>query len=274
MPDQKFETLARFGYGARGVVYGLLGILTLASAFWGGGSEDTNSALSSLLGLPFGRIVLGLIAIGLLGYVLWKLAQGFLNADHEDDSPKGLMARSGNLISAGANIFLLLTAARLAWQGGGSSGGGNGEENASAWLMQQPFGPFLLGIAGAGIVAAGMVQIWYGASGKFQHRLSLPAHNDFLVQVSRFGLIARGLVIAVIGGFVVYAAFTVSPEQAGGIREALDYFHQLPFGNWLYAIMALGLIAFGIYGIIQARYRHIDAPNMPSAPRGLHVPVG
>jgi len=265
MPDNKFEALARAGYGARGAVYFLLGALALTSAFWGGGgSEDTSSALSSLLGLPFGRIVLALIAVGLLGYVLWKLAQGLLNADHVEDNPKGLLTRSGNLISAGANIFLLLTAARLAWQGGGA-GGGNGEETASAWLLQQPFGPFLLGLAGLGIIAAGIVQIWYGASSNYKRRLSLPSNAAWLEKISQFGLIARGVVLAVVGGFILYAAFTVSPDQAGGTREALDYVRQLPFGTWLYAIVALGLVAFGAYGFIQARYRHINAPSLPSA---------
>lgn len=269
MQHNRFETLARAGYGARGVVYLLLGAFAVTSAFWGGGgSEDTSGALSGLLGVPFGRILVGLVALGLLGYVLWKLAQGLLNADHVGDDAKGFMTRAGQLVSAGANLFLMLTAARLALSGGGgSSSGGGGEETASAWLLQQPFGPFLLGLAGLAVIAAGAVQIWYGASGGFRKRLSLPRQHGWMDHVCRLGLIARGVVLMIIGGFLGYAAFTVSPEQAAGTAEALDYVHGLPFGPWLYGAIALGLVAFGAYGLIEARYRSIDAPSVDQVKR-------
>lgn len=261
MQHNKFEVLARAGYGARGVVYLLLGAFSLTSAFWRGSEpEGTSGALSGLLGLPFGRILTGLVALGLLGYVLWKLAQGLLDADHVGDDAKGLVTRTGQLISAGANLFLMLTAARLAFTGGGATGGG-GEEAASTWLLRQPFGPFALGLAAAVVIAAGAVQIWYGASGGYRKRLSLPGpHKDWMDPICRFGLVARGLVLLVIGGFLGYAAFTLSPERAAGTTEALDYVHSLPFGPWLYGTVALGLVAFGAYGIIEARYRTIHSP--------------
>jgi hypothetical protein len=264
MQRPRFETLARVGYAARGFVYLLVGIFAFGSAFWGGGSSENSSsgALSETLSLPFGRVLVGLIAIGLLGHLLWRLAQGLLNADDKDDDLQGFASRAGHLISAGANLFLMLTAARLALGNGGGGGGGNGEESASAWLLSQPFGPFLLGIVGAGVVVAGAVQIWYGLGGGFRKRLRLPsAQESWLDKICRVGLSARGLVIIIIGGFVVYAAWTASPEQAGGVAEALDYVYGLPFGRWLYGAMALGLIAFGAYGLIQARYRIIQAPR-------------
>ncbi len=267
MQHNRVETLARAGYTARGVVYLLLGAFALTSALWGGDAEDTSGALSGLLDLPFGRILVGLIALGLLGYVLWKLAQGLLNADGVKDNAQGFLARAGQLVSAGVNLFLMLTAARLAIGNGGSSEG-NGEETASAWLLQQPFGPFLLGLVAAGVMAAGAVQIWYGASGGYRKRLSLPhAHRQWMEHVCQFGLIARGVVLVIIAGFLFYAALTVSPEQAAGTAEALDYVHNLPFGRWLYGLIALGLVAFGAYGLIEARYRSIDAPSVSDISR-------
>ncbi|MGV3650313.1 MAG: DUF1206 domain-containing protein, partial [Devosia sp.] len=148
--SQHFETLARVGYGARGLVYLVLGGLATASAFWGGSQgQDTSSALSQMLSFPFGRILLGLVALGLFAHILWRLAQGLLNADDVDADAKGLVTRLGSLASAGANLFLALSAAGLAIGMGGSGGGGaGGEEKASGWLLQQPFGPWLLGAAG------------------------------------------------------------------------------------------------------------------------------
>lgn len=257
-----FETLARLGYGARGVVYTLLGGLALTSAVWGGQqAEGSTDALSSLLGLPFGRILLALVAIGLVGHILWRLAQGLLNADHVDDDAKGWVGRIGSLVSAGANVFLALSAARMAL-GGGSGGGSGGEEKASALLLQQPFGLWLLGLVGIGVIGAGLVHIWRGVSRDYRKRVHLPsAHKGWLDAVCRFGLVARGALLAIIGGFITYAAFTVSPEQAGGISEALDYVHALPFGPWLYGLAALGLVAFGAYSIVQGLYREVEAPD-------------
>lgn len=259
-----FETLARLGYAARGLVYILLGGLALTSALWGGSdAEGSSDALSSILDLPFGRILMGIVAIGLFGYVLWRLAQGLLNADNVEDDAKGFIGRVGSLVSGGANIFLALTAARMALTGGGSGGGGNGEESASAWLLQQPFGMWLLGIVAIGVIIAGLVQIWKGVTREYRKRIHLPPqHENWLDAVCRFGLAARGALLAIIGGFLLYAAFTVSPEQAGGISQALDYVHGLPFGRWLYGIAALGLVAFGAYSVVQALYRRVDAPSL------------
>jgi hypothetical protein len=263
MPSNTFETLARAGYMARGVVYLLLGGLALGSAIWGGSdAEGSSDALSSLSGLPFGQLMLAMVALGLFGYVGWKLAQGLLNADGRDEDLKGFAARAGQLVSGGANLFLALSAARLALHMGGA-GGGNGEEEASAWLLQQPFGAFLLGLVGAAIMAVAAAQFWYGASHGYAKRLALPpAQAGWMDKVCVFGLVARGAVFAIVGGFLLYAAFTVSPEQAGGTAEALAYMRGLPLGAWLYGLLALGLVAFGCYSIIQGLYRHVDAPDM------------
>ncbi|WP_417307795.1 DUF1206 domain-containing protein [Devosia sp.] len=269
--DDHFETLARFGYGARGVVYLLLGGLALTSAVWGGGGdgEGSSDALTSLLGLPFGRIMLGAVALGLVGYILWRLAQGLLNADDHDDDMKGFILRAANIVSAGANLFLALTAGSLALGMGSSSGGsgsgsgGGGEETASAWLLSQPFGPWLLGAVALGVIVAGGAQIYRGLSEKYRKRIKLPKkHESWMDPICRFGLSARGAVLMIVGGFVLFAAITVSPENAGGTREALAYVYDLPFGRWLYGIAALGLISFGIYSIIEGIYRNLDSPDM------------
>ncbi len=258
------ETLPRIGYAARGVVYILLGSLALTSALWGGGGADGSSeALSSLLGLPFGRIMLALVAVGLLGYVLWKLAQGLLNADNRDKNLQGLAIRAGNLISGGANLVLMFSAASLALNLGQNGGSGRGEEAASAWLLQQPFGPLLLGLIAGGVLTAGGAQFWYGFSHGYRKRMPLPQSKKvWMDPLSAFGLMARGTVFAIIAGFLFYAAFTVSPDQAGGMKEALDYVHALPYGRILYGVMAVGLLAFGLYGILQSRYRCIDLPDL------------
>ncbi len=73
----------------------------------------------------------------------------------------------------------------------------------------------------------------------------------------------------VIGGFFLLAALTVNPNQAGSLPEAMEWVQQLPFGGILYVLAALGLVAFGIYSLVEARYRRIEAPDPAHLQRGL-----
>lgn len=269
--SNKFEGLARFGYAARGAVYVLLGGLTFTSALMGGStSTDSSSALSSLTQLPFGRILLGLVAVGLLGHILWRLSQGLLDADNVGTDAKGLVGRTGSIISAGTNIFLMLTAAGMAIGNASGSDGGGGETEASGWLLQQPFGALLLGLVALCVIGAGCVQIGKGVSASFRRRVEFPAQGrQTLDFVCRFGLIARGVLIVLVGCFTFYAAWTVSPEEAGGISDALNYVHGLPFGRILFGLTALGLAAFGAYSIVLAFYRRMDAPSLSDVKRAI-----
>lgn len=257
-----FEGLARLGYAARGVVYLLLGGLTLTSAILGTGeTADSSGALSSLTRLTFGRVIVALIAFGLLGHILWRLAQGFLDADGVGSGIKGMVGRIGSIVSAGANIFLLLTAASMAI-GGQSGGGGEGETEASGWLLSQPFGALLLGGIALAVIGAGIAQCTKGISGSYRRRISFPPSGSHILDpICRFGLVARALLIIIVGCFALYAAWTVSPQQAGGVSDALDYVLGLPFGRIIYAAAALGLTAFGAYSAILGLYRRINAPT-------------
>lgn len=260
--ERIFEFLARCGYGARGVVYGLLGVLALMGVAAGGETDNgPKGALSTLLGQPFGRLLLAGIALGLVGHVLWRLAQALLNADHQKDNARGYLVRTGNLVSGLANLSLAIAAGSLAIGAGGGSD--DGQQGVARWLMQLPFGLQLLGLAGAALSVAGLVQIWRGVSGKYGKRIELPHRSGGLLPtICVLGLTARGTLLAISGGFLIYAAITLDPEKSGGLAAGLDWIRQLPFGGYLYALAALGLIAFGLYSFIEARYRQVDSPDV------------
>ncbi|GHA37098.1 hypothetical protein GCM10007989_36570 [Devosia pacifica] len=259
--DGPTEVLARAGYGARGVVYFLIGGLSFLSVFWGeSDAADSGEALSTLLRQPFGQILLGLVAVGMIGHVVWRLAQSVLNADDQKNNMKGVLTRIGQFASAIANGSIAASAASLAL-GRGGGGGGDSEQSISSWLMHQPFGPWLVGIAGAIVAVVGLVQIYRGVAGTFQRWIYLPSTKGLLYAICVFGLSARGALFIVVGGFFIYAGFTVTPDNAGGLRDALVWVRALPFGTWLYGIAALGLVAFGGYSIIEAIYRKVDAPD-------------
>ncbi|HEV7433483.1 MAG TPA: DUF1206 domain-containing protein [Pseudorhizobium sp.] len=270
MPDQvRFEWLARIGYSARGIVYILVGAMALLSSF-GGRQTDQESALQIVLNQPFGWIWLALIGVGLIGFIVWRLAQGILNADDHPHNAKGYLIRIAMLISAATYTGLASFALRHALQLSIGGGSGNSRESWTSWLMQQPFGPYLVAIVGLAIIGGGVAQLVKGVKRRYLKYVSIsPERNRVLDLICVYGLTARGVIFFIIGGFFLYAAWAVDPSQAGSTAQAMDWVRQLPFGGILYGLIALGLFAFGAYGLIEARYRIVETPALSDAKRPL-----
>lgn len=268
----KFEWLARAGYAARGVVFLLVAGLAVFSGV-GGGKANTKSALSTVLEQPMGRIWLGLIAVGLVCFVGWRLAQSLADADHHGKDAKSLVIRAALFGSAATYIGLSVYALSLALNfDAGSGNGGGGEQGLAAWAMSKPFGRYLAGAIGLGLMIGGCITIYKGVTQRFRKYLRLDDNRKSPVALlCVYGLSARGLLFAIIGIFFLYAAFTVDPQQAGNMSDALEWIRHLPFGSILYMVVAVGLAAFGIYNFVEARYRVVDAPSLTEMRRAVPV---
>ena len=258
------ETFARFGYAAKGFVYGAIGILALLAAFsLGGTTTGSTGALHAIAQQPFGRILLGLIALGLVGYVIWRLVQAINDPSDKGTDAKGIFTRLGYAFSGIAYAGVAVNAALLAIgsSSGSSSGGSDSKQDWTAMVMQQPFGRWLVGLAGAFIVGLGFWRIYRAYKTKFRKKLDLGELNieqeKWLVNISRFGIAARGVVFIMIGFFVLQAAKNYDPQKVKGLDGALLTLTQQPFGKVLLAVMALGLISYAVYLFLQARYRQI-----------------
>ncbi len=264
--NRRLALLAHSGYAARGVVYLIVGgLAVLAACGKGGQTTDTRGALTTLLTQPFGKVLLGTVALGLIGYALWRVVQALADVDHHGTGPKGLAIRAGLLVSAATHTLLAVFALSLIFGWGssmGDSGGGSGAQNWTAWLLQQPFGRWLVGLVGLAIVGAGVAHMIKGYRARFKKYLQMgPATLERVSPVCRFGLIARGVVFLIIGGFLIVAAVEFNSAEARGLQGALRTLQQQPYGWILLGIVALGLVAFGVYSLIEAWYRRIDAPD-------------
>jgi hypothetical protein len=261
------ETLARFGYGARGVVYGLVGGLALLAAIGSGGQTGgSRSALQTLLSQPFGKFWLVVIALGLFGFCTWRILEALTDADRRGSDMKGMGIRAAHLISGFIYASLAISALNLALGRGSTGGEDRAAQDWTAWLMSQPFGQWLVGLIGLAIAGTGLAFIWKAWRGNVTERLSLPADKrDWIVTLGRMGFAARGIVFLMIGGFLVLAALRASSSEVHGLGGALQALEQQPYGWVLLALTALGLFAFGLFGLVQARYRHIDAPDLDDA---------
>lgn len=257
----KLEAIARMGYGARGIIYLIIGSLAVQTAFNAGGrTTDAEGALLTVLRQPFGQVLLGIVAAGLVSYALWRFVQAVWDADRHGHGLKGIVIRSGLLISALTHASLAYLAVRLIF--GWSTGGGKGSEGWTAWLFTLPWGRWAVALVGVIVIGVGLAHMMKAWKARFERRLKLRADElKWVSPVCRFGLASRGVVFMIVGGFFITAALKFSSREARGFEGALEALRQQPYSPWLLAVVAVGLMAFGVYSIVEGLYRRINEPS-------------
>jgi hypothetical protein len=256
------ERLMRFGFVAKGVIYITIGLLAFRAAIGPGGqTTGSEGAIVEISQQPFGQILLALVAIGLLGLTLWYFARGVWDTENKGNDFKGLWKRASAIGSGIGYGLLALFAFQILLGTGG--GGGSSSAEWTARLMEQPWGRWLVGIVGLGVIGAGLAQFYHAYRAKFKEKLRSHEMSEteytWGIRAGQFGIAARGVVIVIIGLFLVQAAVQYDPQEAGGLREALQTLAQQPYGPWALGIVALGLIAYGLFAaIVLAKYRRIS----------------
>ena len=263
---QWIEILARFGYAAKGVVYALVGVLAVQAAFnWGGKVTGSQGAFETIANQPFGKVMLFLVAVGLVGYVIWRFVSAIFDPEHNEDGVKNILRRLSYAVSGLIYGSLAFAAFRIVFSSGSSSSssGNSGSSNQqTATLLSQPFGRWLVGLVAAGAVAYGFYCLYRGIKTKFRKKLKMAemssTEQTWAVRIGRFGLISKGIVSVIVGYFFAQAARSSDASEARTTAGALQAIQQGPFGAVLMGIIALGMLAYGIHLMVQARYRRIS----------------
>lgn len=267
-PDNKPDTkdaiagFARAGYASRGIVYLIIGgLAALAALGRGGETTDSQGALLWVLEAPLGDILLGALALGLVGYSGWRAIQAVKDTDDHGAGAKGITIRGGLAVSAVTHLVLAFFAINLIFALGTLSGSDsdNGSSGIADWVMGLPFGRWLFVIAGLAIIGAGVAHAIKGAKTQFHKHFDMPSHMQrWAYPVCRFGLVTRGLVFGMVGTFFLIAAYEFDPDEAGGTAEVFSTLQEQIYGQWLLAFVAVGLFAFGVYSLLQAVYRRVN----------------
>jgi len=250
-----YAALARTGLVAKGVSYGLVGVLAVALALGAGGrATSRQGALQQLASHGFGKIVLALLALGFASYAIWRFVQAL--ADDEWTKRAGYVGRG--VIYAGLTASAVKI---LLGSGGGGSQTGKAHKT-TAVVLSWPGGTWLVGIAGAVVVGVGLWNLYSGVSRKFEDRWRTGEMGEqarkWGARAGLVGHVARAAVFALIGVFLVKAAIEFDPKDAIGLDGALRKLAATVYGPYLLGLTAGGLVAYGLYCLVDARYRDVS----------------
>lgn len=253
------ERLTRLGLGARGVLYIVIAILALRVAF--GHFEDNasqNGALQEIASKPGGRILVWVIAAGLIGYALWRLATAAFGAGVDPVATDAKQRVKALAEGIGYGVIAALAVKIAAGSGSSSSGGG---QKQTAMVLGWPGGQWLLGLVGVIAIGVGAFFAYDGIKADFTKELTLGGQSHStrktVVTLGRVGRVAHGVVFGIIGVLIIVAAVQYDPDQAKGVDGALKSLAGQPYGRVLLSLVALGLLAYGLYGLAEAKFRKV-----------------
>lgn len=248
----------RLGFAAKGCVYLIVGFLAGKAALGHGGSvKDEQGALHQVLAAPFGKILLTVTAAGLFAYGLWRLIEMW-----SDPEEKGRLSRFQSFLSAFVYGSLGVEALRMVL-GMGSGGSGETEsKQQAALLISLPFGHWLTIIIAVVGIGLGLEEIYRALARRFEDREAIDGLGDsvkkWVLRLGRLGFFSRGVVGTVVGVYLLLAGVRRAPSEARGTRGAIESLGQQAFGVWILALIAAGLTAYGLYTLVEARYRKLS----------------
>jgi Domain of Unknown Function (DUF1206) len=257
-----FRLLVRAGFVARALTYGVIGGVAAALALGAGASSgegNQQGALTLIAHAPLGRVVVGAAAVGLLMYAVWKLTLAIVGRGPEGARATKLSDRISNL--AGAVVYFGFCAIAVRVLSGTAGNQSAKERHTAAGVLGWPGGPVLVGIAGVVMIAVSAYQINSALRGDFAQenkteQMSARERRTFLV-LGRVGLTARAVVFVLAGYFLVRTAIDFKPSKGIGLDGTLAELHSQPYGAFLLAVVAAGLLIFAGFSLLEARYRRL-----------------
>ena len=242
----RLVTLTRAGFATRALLYIVIAVFVIVT----GRAEDPAGALH-YLGQGGGRVLLLLMAAGLFGYGLWRVSDAIFNIEGHNADKSGFAARLGAGASGVIHMLLAWQAIKFS-EGAGDASSSSPQENADS-VLAIPGGGAMLTVVGLILLGVGILQIVKAIKGGYLKNLEPQIANKPWTKWSgRLGYTSRGIIFIITSYFFVVAGWSEQASEAGGMAEALRW-----LTNPWDMIVAAGLFAFGMFSLIEARYRII-----------------
>ena len=256
------EKVARFGLVAQGVSFGLVAVLAIELALGKGGkATDREGALQTIAHTGVGRVAVFVLAFGFGAYALWRLAQVFLGHDVEEQGGRKKWGKRLSSLGKAAIYGALCWFAFSILLGKHGGGGSNKEQEATKGILGWPGGSWIVYGIALGIAGAALWNFYRAVSAKYKDSLKTGQMSEtelkWTTRIAFVGLTSRAIVFGLISWFFFKAAADYDAKKARGLDGALRKLANAPYGTALLSIVAAGLFAYGVFCIIQARYREV-----------------
>jgi uncharacterized membrane protein YidH (DUF202 family) len=262
-PPKWVENFARFGLTAKGVVYCFVGIFAFMAAFELGNNSTQDAGKQGvfqfLLNQPYGKWLLAIVAFGLISYAIWRFIQAVRDTEDQGNDAKGISVRLRYVFSGIVYSGLAYLAAKMVL--GENKSNGDSRETMASELLQQPFGQWMVGIVALITMGTGVYQIYYGLSDRYKKHVRRAGMKHEIegkmVRIGKIGYVARGVVWLVIGYMFLKAAMQSNAQQAGGSSQAFRFLENSSYGSYILGAVAIGLVFYGIFMFMRAKYQPI-----------------
>ncbi len=250
----KKQNFARFGVATKGLVYFLIGGLTAFGAFGLGGQKSgSGNALDFISQQIFGKVLLIITAVGLIGYVFWRWYQVFFDPKDMGSDFKAIVKRVSYFISGAFYGFLAFSALKQV-MGSSSEGGGN------SFLVKMLDYKAIAITIGLALLGKAIYEFYQAYSGEFREEVDEAGLSEkakhLVINAAKVGFTARGIVIAIMSFLMFRTVFSSSSEKVDK-TEAFGFL-QNEFGSLVMGIIAIGLIAYGVFMMIKAKYSSLS----------------
>jgi Domain of Unknown Function (DUF1206) len=261
-----YAWLARGGLVAKGVSFGIVGALAIGVAVGRGGKTTSRQgALETLAQHAWGAVLLVLLAIGFAGYAIWRFVQAFAEREEGGDE-KGALKKWGKRAGyIGRGVIyagLTFTTVKLLADSGGQQSQNEKAHKTTAEVLDWPAGRWIVGIAGLCIIGAGLWNFYRGITKKFEDKWRTgemtKLERTWGARAGVAGHLARSVVFSLIGVFVAKAAIDYDPNNAIGLDGALQKLANAGYGPYLLGLTAAGLLCYGLFCLVDARYRDVS----------------
>ncbi|HUQ13587.1 MAG TPA: DUF1206 domain-containing protein [Novosphingobium sp.] len=259
----RLDWIAKVGFVARGIVYILFGWIALSAR--SKAEEGQKGVFDTVHDMPAGNLLLSLIALGLFAYGVYRVTCALLDVEGKGSEPKGLAGRAAQLGSGIIHLALAYTATQFLG-GDKQAAAGTGDaksEQAARTLLDFELGGAALWLVAAGFFFAAGLQVRKAWKGSHMKQCA-PDTPSGAKTIGRIGLVTRGAVFAVVGWSFVRVAQTHSAGEARALGSAVASLQDNPT---IYTAVACGLILFGVFSLLLARYRIVPAIDVVDAAR-------
>lgn len=262
-----YAGIARAGLVAKGISYALVGVLAIGVAVGEGGKATSRGgALATLADESWGKFVLGALALGFAAYAIWRFMQVAFEREDDEDGAKGIGKEWGKRVGYVGRglIYAGLTYSTVTLLDGAKGQKSQNQEaqQTTSTVFDWPAGRWLVALVGLAVLGAGLWNLYRGAGQKFEEKWRGGKSRAERTWGSRAGVVghaARGVVFGLVGIFFTKAALEYDPDDAIGLDGALQKVADAPYGPVLLGLTAAGLIAYGLFCLVDARYRDVSA---------------